>query len=76
MGLERFYPSDGCASIVRSAKRAPNRMTLVKLTSVNGQIEIRHASDNRPLSHAQNLERDRRRDDDGDKDKDDDDDEI
>jgi DUF4097 and DUF4098 domain-containing protein YvlB len=50
--------------------------TLVKLSNVNGQIEIRHASDNRPLSHAQNLERDRRRDDDGDKDKDDDDDEI
>jgi hypothetical protein len=24
---------------------------------VNGEIEIRHASDNRPLSPAQNLER-------------------
>jgi hypothetical protein len=53
--------------------------TLVKLSNVNGQIEIRHASDNRPLSPAQNLERDRSRsrndnnDNDADKDKDDDD---
>jgi DUF4097 and DUF4098 domain-containing protein YvlB len=31
--------------------------TLVKLSNVNGEIEIRHASDNRPLSPAQNLER-------------------
>jgi DUF4097 and DUF4098 domain-containing protein YvlB len=30
--------------------------TLVKLSSVNGRIEIRHAADNRPLSPAQNLE--------------------
>jgi hypothetical protein len=31
--------------------------TLVKLSNVNGTIEIRHASDNRPMSPAQNLER-------------------
>ena len=49
--------------------------TLVKLSNVNGQIEIRHASDNRPLSPAQNLERDRgrREIEDNDNDKDDDD---
>ena len=35
--------------------------TLVKLSNVNGTIEIRHASDNRPLSPAQNLERERGR---------------
>jgi DUF4097 and DUF4098 domain-containing protein YvlB len=50
--------------------------TLVKLSNVNGAIEIRHASDNRPLSPAQNLERDRRRNADEDEDKNDDDDEI
>jgi Putative adhesin len=33
--------------------------TLVKLSNVNGPIEIRHASDNRPLSPAENLERER-----------------
>ena len=33
--------------------------TLVKLSNVNGTIEIRHASDNRPVSPAQNLERER-----------------
>jgi Putative adhesin len=33
--------------------------TLVKLSNVNGTIEIRHARDNRPLSPAQNLEHDR-----------------
>jgi DUF4097 and DUF4098 domain-containing protein YvlB len=36
--------------------------TLVKLSNVNGAIEIRHAADNRPLSPAQNLEREHRRD--------------
>jgi hypothetical protein len=52
--------------------------TLVKLSNVNGQIEIRHASDNRPLSPAQNLERDRSPDkgNNNDNDKKDDDDEI
>lgn len=35
---------------------------LVKLSNVNGTIEIRHATDNRPLSLAQNLERERGRD--------------
>lgn len=34
----------------------------VKLSTVNGGIEIRHAGDNRPLSPAKNLERDRGRD--------------
>jgi hypothetical protein len=33
--------------------------TLVKLSNVNGAIDIRHAGDNRPLSPAQNLERER-----------------
>src|SRR5215470_6134465 len=33
----------------------------VKLSTVNGGIEIRHAGDNRPLSPAKNLERDRGR---------------
>jgi DUF4097 and DUF4098 domain-containing protein YvlB len=33
--------------------------TLVKLSNVNGMIEIRHASDNRPLGPVQNLERER-----------------
>jgi hypothetical protein len=33
--------------------------TLVKLSNVNGAIEIRHASDNRPLSPVQNLEHER-----------------
>jgi DUF4097 and DUF4098 domain-containing protein YvlB len=48
--------------------------TLVRLSNVNGTIEIRHASDNRPLSPAQNLERERSRG--SDDEKDDDDDEI
>jgi len=48
--------------------------TLVKLSNVNGEIEIRRAGDNRPLSPAQNLERDRsHHDSDKDDDKDDDD---
>jgi Putative adhesin len=34
----------------------------VKLSNVNGAIDIRHASDGRPLSPAQNLEQDRRHD--------------
>jgi hypothetical protein len=42
----------------------------VRLSNVNGTIEIRHAGDNRPLSPAKNLERDRNHD--GDDDKDDD----
>jgi len=46
----------------------------VKLSNVNGTIEIRHASDNRPLSPAQNLERERSRN--GDDESKDDDDEI
>jgi hypothetical protein len=50
--------------------------TLVKLSNVNGQIEIRHASDNRPLSPARTLEQERGRGNDNDSDKDDDDDEI
>lgn len=49
--------------------------TLVKLSNVNGAIEIRHASDSRPLSSVQNLERGRNRDSDDEKD-DNDDDEI
>ena len=49
--------------------------TLVKLSNVNGEIEIRHASDNRPLSPAQSLERERGRDSEDEK-NDDDDDEI
>ena len=44
--------------------------THVKLSNVNGHIEILHANDNRPLSPAKNLERKHSRDDD------DDDDEI
>lgn len=48
--------------------------TMVKLSNVNGEIEIRHASDNRPLSPALNLERERGRN--GDDEKNDDDDEI
>jgi hypothetical protein len=44
--------------------------THVKLSNVNGRIEIRHANDNRPLSPAKNLEHDRSSD------HDDDDDEI
>jgi DUF4097 and DUF4098 domain-containing protein YvlB len=44
--------------------------TRVKLSNVNGSIEIRHASDNRPLSPAKNLEREHKRDAE-DKDKDD-----
>ena len=34
----------------------------VRLSNVNGTIEIRHAGDNRPLSPAKNLERDRSHD--------------
>jgi hypothetical protein len=49
--------------------------TLVRLSNVNGQIEIRHANDSRPLSPAQSLEHERSHGSDGDKD-DDDDDEI
>jgi hypothetical protein len=45
--------------------------THVRLSNVNGRIEIRHANDNRPLSPVKNLERDRGSDRD-----DDDDDEI
>ena len=41
---------------------------LVKLSNVNGAIEIRHASDNRTLSPVQNLERGRDRHDDESKD--------
>jgi DUF4097 and DUF4098 domain-containing protein YvlB len=41
--------------------------TLVKLSNVNGEIEIRHASDNRPLSPVQNLERERNGDGEDDK---------
>ncbi len=49
--------------------------TLVKLSNVNGEIEIRRASDNRPLSPAQNLEHERSRNgEDAKNDKDDDDD--
>jgi hypothetical protein len=40
--------------------------TRVKLSNVNGRIEIRHADDNRPLSPAKNLERKHSRDDDDD----------
>ena len=48
--------------------------TLVKLSNVNGEIEIRHASDNRPLSPAQDLDREHSRHDEDDKnDRDDDD---
>ncbi len=47
--------------------------TLVRLSNVNGTIEIRHAGDNRPLSPVKNLERDRSSNDDNDKDDDDDD---
>jgi putative adhesin len=46
----------------------------VKLSNVNGAIEIRHAGDNRPLSPVRNLESDRNHDQDDDRD--DDDDEI
>ena len=48
-----------------------NGGTHVKLSNVNGRIEIRHANDNRPLSPAKSLDRDRGSDRD-----DDDDDEI
>ncbi|HTR23380.1 MAG TPA: DUF4097 family beta strand repeat-containing protein [Terriglobales bacterium] len=46
--------------------------TLVKLSNVNGTIEISHANDGRPLSSATNLERGRGRDRDEDRDDDDD----
>jgi DUF4097 and DUF4098 domain-containing protein YvlB len=42
--------------------------THVKLSNVNGRIEIMHANDNRPLSPAKNLEREHGRDDDDDDD--------
>src|SRR6267378_800645 len=42
--------------------------THVKLSNVNGRIEIMHANDNRPLSPAKNLEREHNRDDDDDDD--------
>jgi hypothetical protein len=45
--------------------------TRVKLSNVNGRIEIMHANDNRPMSPAKNLERERNRDDDDDDDDDD-----
>ena len=48
--------------------------TLVKLSTVNGSIEISHANDGRPVSPATNLERTRGRDRDRDNDRDDDDD--
>jgi DUF4097 and DUF4098 domain-containing protein YvlB len=48
--------------------------TLVRLSNVNGTIEIRHAGDNRPLSAVKNMEHDRSPS--SDDDKDDDDDEI
>jgi hypothetical protein len=48
--------------------------SLVKLSNVNGTIQISHANDNRPLSPATNLERDRGRDKDEDRDDDKDDD--
>jgi hypothetical protein len=38
--------------------------TDVKLSNVNGRIEIRHANDNRPMSPAKSLDHDRNRDDD------------
>jgi DUF4097 and DUF4098 domain-containing protein YvlB len=37
--------------------------TRVKVSNVNGRIEIRHANDNKPLSPARNLDRDRDDDD-------------
>jgi DUF4097 and DUF4098 domain-containing protein YvlB len=40
--------------------------THVKLSNVNGRIEIRHADDNRPLSPGKNLEKKHGRDDDDD----------
>ena len=46
--------------------------TLVKLSNVNGTIQISHANDNRQLSPAQNLDRERGRDHDRDRDDDDD----
>ena len=45
--------------------------TRVKLSNVNGRIEIIHANDNRPMSPAKNLERERSRDKDDDDDDDD-----
>ena len=48
--------------------------TRVKLSTVNGGIEIRHAGDGRPLSPAKSMSRDH--DSDRDNDKDDDDDQI
>lgn len=50
--------------------------TPVRLSNVNGEIEILHANDNRPLSPAKNLERDRSRSHDNDDDDDDDDSDI
>ncbi len=47
---------------------------MVKLSNVNGTIEISHASDGKTLSPATNLERGRDRDRDNDNDRDDDDD--
>jgi DUF4097 and DUF4098 domain-containing protein YvlB len=37
--------------------------TRVRVNNVNGRIEIRHANDNKPLSPAKNLDRDRDDDD-------------
>ena len=52
--------------------------TLVKLSNINGQIEIRHAGDNRPMSTTHDMDRERSRENhDGDSDdKNDDDDDI
>jgi DUF4097 and DUF4098 domain-containing protein YvlB len=47
--------------------------TLVKMSNVNGTIEIVHANDNRPMSPVKNLEQERSHDSDDDKDDDDDD---
>jgi hypothetical protein len=33
--------------------------TRVQVNNVNGRIEIRHANDNKPLSPAKNMDRDR-----------------
>jgi DUF4097 and DUF4098 domain-containing protein YvlB len=49
--------------------------TDIKLSNVNGHIEIRHANDNRPMSPAKNLEPDHR-DRDNDRDDNDEDDSI
>jgi len=50
--------------------------TRVRLSNVNGHIEILHANDNRPLSPAKSFDRDRSGSHDDDRDDDDDDNEI